>query len=239
MKTPDLDWPQGVKTFVAPDAEVLSQLLAHHVADLLRVRLTEASRASLAVSGGSTPVPFFRILRRQALDWTRVDITLADERWVSESSEDSNGRLVKEHLLQEEASSARFFPLWQDVASAQDGQPQCEAALADFTWPLDVLVLGMGTDGHTASLFPDAPELPLALATHNHHHTIAMSPPSQSQARLSLTRRALAGARRTLLHLKGDDKLATLKAAFAEPENIHAMPIRAFLVPGLEVFWSP
>ncbi|MBS3803150.1 MAG: 6-phosphogluconolactonase [Oleiphilaceae bacterium] len=239
MKTPELNWPQGVKTFVAPDAETLAESLAHRVADLLKARLAEAPRASLAVSGGSTPVPFFRVLRRQVLDWTRVDITLADERWVSDNSEDSNTRLVKEHLLREQAASARFFPLKQDAVSARDGQPLCEAALADFTWPLDLLVLGMGADGHTASLFPDAPELPQAMDKSNHHDTIAMTPPSQPQERISLTCRALSGARYTLLHLKGDEKLATLTAAFSEPDRIFEMPIRAFIKPDLEIFWSP
>ena len=96
----------------------------------------------------------------------------------------------------------------------------------------------MGNDGHTASLFPDAPELDQALDTDSTAIVAPMTPPSQPQKRITLTLRALSRAGFTALHLKGDDKLKTLRGACSDIENIREMPIRAFLKPGLQVYWS-
>jgi 6-phosphogluconolactonase len=101
------------------------------------------------------------------------------------------------------------------------------------------VVLGMGNDGHTASLFPDAPELVAAMAEHNGSKLAAITPPQQAQARITLTRSAIAGARNCILHIQGDDKLATLSKALIEPDNWAQMPIRVFLRSGLHIFWSP
>ena len=239
MKTPDIPWPHGVLPVFGEEAAAVAEQLASRVAEALAGVLAREERASLAVSGGSTPVAFFQALSRKPLAWARVDITLADERWVAEDSDASNARLVREHLLREQAAAARFFPLKQPGATAREGQPACERMLAQMKWPLDVLVLGMGNDGHTASLFPDAPQLPQALDPGNPDHTIALSPPSQAQERISLTGAALARARLVFLHIRGDDKLATLRQALAQPEDVVAMPIRQFLRSGLQVFWSP
>ncbi|WP_404361956.1 6-phosphogluconolactonase [Marinobacter sp.] len=239
MKMHELSWPPGVQTVIESDADVLARRLAQHVASLLGRRLESDSRASLVVSGGSTPERFFKSLRTQPIEWSRVDVTLADERWVGEDSPDSNGHLVRENLLREAAAAARFYPLKHAGNSVQEGQAACESSLADFKWPIDVLVLGMGNDGHTASLFPDAPELAEALDPENPCKTAVLRPPSQHLERLSLTRRVLAGARTRILHLRGEDKLSTLEKAFRDPQRITDMPVRAFLCPGLQVFWSP
>ncbi|MDX1633701.1 MAG: 6-phosphogluconolactonase [Marinobacter sp.] len=239
MKTPEIAWPHGVLPVLGEDAEQIAGQLASRIAEALQAVLSREPRASLAVSGGSTPVGLFRALSRKPLDWARVNITLADERWVAEDDPASNTRLVREHLLQGPAAAARFFGLKQPRATAQQGQPDCEQALADLKWPLDVLVLGMGNDGHTASLFPDAPELPRALDPGNPDVTIAVNPPSQAQPRISLTAAALGRARLVFLHIRGEDKLDTLRQALARPEQTAAMPIRLFLRPGLQVFWSP
>jgi 6-phosphogluconolactonase len=103
---------------------------------------------------------------------------------------------------------------------------------------LDVLILGMGTDGHTASLFPDSPELDQALDTESARIVSPMTPPSQSQKRITLTLRALRQAGLTALHLNGDDKLATLRTACGDINSVRQMPIRAFLKPGLQIYWS-
>ncbi len=239
MKMPDIQWPTGIMPVIDEEAGALAARLADRVAEALQAVLAREERASLAVSGGSTPIAFFQALCRKPLDWARVDITLADERWVPEDHAASNARLVREHLLQQQASEAGFFALKQPAATAGEGQQACERALAGMKWPLDVLVLGMGNDGHTASLFPDAPELSRAQDLQRPDRCIAMNPPSQDQQRISLTAAALAGARLTFLHLKGEDKLATLRLALAQPEEVSAMPIRQFLRPGLQVFWSP
>lgn len=148
----------------APNAALLAKELADFVAQRLRTGVSERGRALLVLSGGSTPVPFFEALAQCDLDWSRVTITLADERWVPEEHADSNARLVKAYLLQGRAAQANWVPLFNDEVTPQGGQAAIEQTLAGLCWPADVVVLGMGGDGHTASLFPYAPELPAALA---------------------------------------------------------------------------
>lgn len=238
MRMHDLNWPAGVRTVEDSDADRLAARLADQVRDWLAQALALRGRASLAVSGGSTPVAFFRALSCTELDWSRVAVTLADERWVSPENTDSNERLVREHLLQDAAAAATFIGLKQPQDSALDGQPDCEEALAALPLPLDVLVLGMGNDGHTASLFPDAPELPEALDFNSPRNCIAMHPASAAQERMSLTARTLSEARHTVLHLKGEQKLVTLDRALGDVSATLEMPIRAFLKPQLQVYWS-
>lgn len=238
MKMHDLKLPGGVEAhfFDTPDDAAIS--LANAAATHIAERLLIAPRVSLVVSGGSTPLPFFKALREKTLDWTRVDVLLADERWVPENHEDSNARLVKETLLQGPAAEANYLSLKQPGDSPADGLSDVEAALAELHLPLDLLVLGMGNDGHTASLFPDAPELDQALDMDSASIVAPATPPSQPQKRVTLTLRALSQAGFTALHLKGDDKLETLQTASSDIENIREMPIRAFLKPGLQIFWS-
>lgn len=259
MKTPDKALPDGVAWQVDNDAGRLAESLADETARCLGQALEERGRASLAVSGGSTPVPFFQALSQKTLDWSRVDILLADERWVDETDAASNTRLVREHLLQGPAAAARYTALKPVVAADSETEgtisaqelAAVEQALDQVSWPLDVLILGMGTDGHTASLFPDAPELAAALGNYPgsdlgadrkagmQARVAAMHPASQPQARITLTLPVLAAARHTALHLKGEAKLSTLLEAMKAPENVTQMPVRAFLKPGVTVFWSP
>lgn len=238
MKMHDLNLPEAVDAhfFDTPDdaAIVLADAVATHLAE----RLLIAPRASLVVSGGSTPLPFFKALREKPLDWARIDVLLADERWVPENDDASNTRLVRENLLQGPASEARYLSIKQPGETPADGLAAVEAALAELHLPLDVLILGMGNDGHTASLFPDAPELDDALDMDSAAIVAPMTPPSQPQKRITLTLRALNQAGFTALHLKGDDKLETLQAACSDIEQVKEMPIRAFLKPGLKIFWS-
>lgn len=239
MKMPEIDWPPTITPELGEQADAVASRLADAVAERLESALKTKERASLAVSGGSTPKPFFEKLREKPLDWSRVDITLADERWVPTDSTDSNERLLRETLLQDAASEARFISLKQRHDSANAGQPLAEEALADMIWPLDVLVLGMGNDGHTASLFPDAPEIDRALEESLPDRCMALHPASQPQPRLSLTRSALAGAEWIALHLRGQDKMDTLQRAIADMNAVREMPIRAFLSAGVSLYWSP
>jgi len=238
MKMHDLNLPEAVDVafYDTPDDAALA--LADAVAEHLSERLLIAPRASLVVSGGSTPLPFFEAVREKPLDWARIDVLLADERWVPETDDASNTRLVKENLLQGPASEANYLSLKQPGDTPADGLAAVETTLADLHLPLDVLILGMGNDGHTASLFPDAPELDQALDTDSSALASPMTPPSQAQKRITLTLRALSRAGFTALHLKGDDKLETLQAACSDIEKVRDMPIRAFLKPGLQIFWS-
>ncbi|HTN34651.1 MAG TPA: 6-phosphogluconolactonase [Marinobacter sp.] len=239
MKMPEISLPDGIITRFGKTADQVAAELAETVADTLMSRLQNASRASLVVSGGSTPIPFFKLLAEKVLNWSRVDVLLADERWVDETDTASNTRLVKEHLLQGQAGAARFLSIKQPGATPSEGLLAVKSELEKLTLPLDVLILGMGNDGHTASLFPDAPELERALDPENTEMVTPMTPPSQPHKRITLTWSSMCNARFIALHLKGKDKLSTLEQALTDIQNVNAMPVRRFLRSGLEVFWSP
>lgn len=216
--------------------EHLAQQLAEAVAEALRADLAHQDRALLVVSGGSTPVPFFHALAAKSLPWARVDVTLADERWVDESADDSNARLVREHLLTAEAAAANFVPLTTDDATPEQGAAAVGERLAGLSWPASVVILGMGDDGHTASLFPDSQELPLALSTEA--TVVAVRTPSQPQARITLSADRLHQAKRHVLHLNGEGKRSKLAAALSG-DDVQALPIRAFLACPLAIYWAP
>ncbi|MFE8071943.1 6-phosphogluconolactonase [Marinobacteraceae bacterium S3BR75-40.1] len=236
----DLSWPEGVATVTAEDRQALGEALADQVAQWLREALGASGepRVSLALSGGSTPVPFFQALARKPLSWDRVCVLLVDERWVPEEHAASNARLVREHLLQGAASEATFLSMVTEDATPEEGQSQVEKRLSGLRLPLDVVVLGMGNDGHTASLFPGTPGLAEALDPAGTERCRAMTPPGAEHARMTLTRPVIAGAQHRVLHIAGEEKLDTLAKALAQPDDERAMPIRAFLRSGLTVYWS-
>jgi 6-phosphogluconolactonase len=238
MKMPDFTLPDGVVFHGADTPEQLADGLAATIAGELGQRLAVVPRASLVLSGGNTPVPLFHALREKALDWSRVDLSLADERWVDETDVRSNAALLRQHLLQGPIADARFASLKQPGESAGAALPAIERVLDSLTWPPDVLVLGMGNDGHTASLFPDAPEWPAALEESS-VRVLVMHPASQPLTRVTLSPSLLASARFTVLLIQGEDKLQTLARACREPQAVLDMPVRLFLRAGLHIYWCP
>jgi 6-phosphogluconolactonase len=228
----------------AANATQLALDLADFVGQRLREGVGARGRALLIVSGGSTPVPFFEALARQALDWSKVSITLADERWVPPDHADSNERLVRAHLLQGPAAQAQWVPLFNGQATPEAAASEIGQRLAALPWPADATVLGMGGDGHTASLFPHAPELTAALDASSSVLCLpvaAPAPPNVPVPRISLTRFALLDARALVLHITGAAKLALLAQA-REEGPVAELPIRLALhqsqVP-CHVFHSP
>jgi 6-phosphogluconolactonase len=214
----------------------LAEQLAEATGEALRQDLARQARALLVLSGGSTPVPFFEALSRQTLPWERIDVTLADERWVSESSEASNARLVRCHLLQGQAEAANFVSLTTDDETPEQGVEAVTRRIEALPWPACMVVLGMGGDGHTASLFPDSRELDLGLTTDA--PVLAARTPSQPQARITLSADRLHQARRHVLHITGDDKRSVLARAMSGDDS-RELPIRAFLSCPLAVYWAP
>ncbi len=216
---------------------LLDEQLADFVAERLRDSLAVRKTATLAVSGGRTPAGFLAQLASRKLDWSRVCVTLVDERWVAEDHPDSNARLMKSLLLNGPAAQARFMPLFNAASSAHAGQPATEQAMDSLAWPLDVVVLGMGDDGHTASLFPQAPELEASFSSRA--HTIAVTPLTAPHERISLTCQAIATAHCVILHITGEGKHALLETALkASPPGL---PIRRVLdaTRHTHVFWAP
>ncbi len=208
------------------NAELLAARLARNVAASLRQALSDSEHATMAVSGGSTPQRFFEILSLQKLNWANVTITLVDERQVDESSPRSNARLVRAALIQNEAVSANFVPLYLNPAAAD---------VRDF----DMVVLGMGNDGHTASFFPAGDMLAVALSD-SAPPLLAISAPGSGEPRLTYSLRKILAAQEIILHIQGADKVATLDRAMNANDKFE-MPIRAVLNSGrvVEVYWCP
>ncbi len=229
----------AIKTF--PDRRRLAAALARRIADLLTEAVRRDGRAGLAVSGGSTPAALFDQLSQRDLPWENVVVTLVDERWVDPGAPDANERLVRTRLLRGCAAYATFVGLKTPAATAIDGQAACEERLAQVPRPFAALVLGMGTDGHTASLFPGAVELPAAADPETRRTCVAVTPPAAPHARLTLTLPVILDAGRIFLHITGEDKRRVLQKALQEGPA-EDMPVRFILrqqTTPLEVYWAP
>ncbi|MBC2658213.1 6-phosphogluconolactonase [Pseudomonas sp. MSSRFD41] len=237
MAISDLQLPAGVRAHEFRSSTLLAAGLALKVAEQLREAIAARGQASLVVSGGRSPVAFFQALVKQELDWSKVLISLADERWVPVEHADSNAGLLKQHLLVGPVAKARFLGLYSAAASLEEAARQADEALAQLPG-IDVLVLGMGDDGHTASLFPGSPNLAEALEPAGSRRCWPMLAPTVPRQRLSMSRALLASARSSLLSISGQSKLTTLGAALAG-DVVADMPIRAFLQTPLEIYWCP
>ena len=237
MAISELKLPQGVTAHEYRTPALLADGLANDVAEQLRGAISARGEATLVVSGGRSPVAFFQNLAKQGLDWSKVTITLADERWVPVEHADSNAGLLKQHLLQGPAAKAKFLSLYSPAANLEDAAEQADRLLGELP-AIDVLVLGMGDDGHTASLFPDSPNLAEALQTDGTRRCWPMLAPSVPRQRLTMSRALLASADHKILSISGQSKLTTLNAALAS-DDVAAMPVRAFLQPTLEIYWCP
>jgi 6-phosphogluconolactonase len=222
------------------DMEALSRELAASIAETLAAAIGARGLASLVVSGGRSPVRLFEILRTQPLDWARVCVALADERWVDAEDAASNERLVREVLLKDHAAAARFLGLKNRAPTPDLGAVSAWETFARVPRPFDTVVLGMGDDGHTASLFPNSPNLPGALNPAAAAGCVGMRSPVPPQARLSLNLSALLDSRRIVVLITGEAKWHTFAAACA-PGPMEDMPIRAVLrqtrTP-VDVVWS-
>ncbi|MFJ4442013.1 6-phosphogluconolactonase [Pseudomonas sp. NPDC089422] len=237
MAISELKLPAAVQVHDLADARALAATLAHDVAERLRAAIAAKGQACVVLSGGRSPVPFLETLAGEQLDWAKVTVSLADERWVPVEHADSNAGLLARHLLKGAAGKARFVGLYQQAESLDTAADSADQALAALPL-IDVLVLGMGDDGHTASLFPGSPNLAEGLDLNSPRRCLPMLAPSVPHQRLSMTRSLLAGAAFIALSVQGSGKLATLRAALAGNE-FSEMPIRAFLHDPLDIYWCP
>ena len=237
MGISELKLPAAVKVHELADAKTLAATLAHDVAERLRAAIAAKGQACVVLSGGRSPVPFLEKLASEPLDWAKVTVSLADERWVPVEHADSNAGLLKKHLLQGPAAKARFVGLYNAAATVERAALEADQGLAELP-PIDVLILGMGDDGHTASLFPNSPNLSEALQLDNPRRCWAMLAPTVPHQRLSMSRSLLASAKHKVLSIQGQSKLNTLNEALGGTD-VAALPIRAFLQPTLEIYWCP
>ena len=196
----------ALTTLSFDNPEALTSAFAEDLVSILKTGIRTRGRASLVVSGGRTPLALFKQLSETNLEWDKVDITLADERWVDEDHADSNTSLVKNNLIKNKASAARFVELKSEPSDANEGVNAAEAALASMSQPFDALILGMGEDGHTASLFPCSEQINDGLDMSSGRTCIAVQPTTAPHQRISLTLPALLNSRNIFLHLTGEKK---------------------------------
>lgn len=227
-----------------PDWQVFSSAakLAEELADVVAAALDHAiaqrGQALLAVSGGTTPGRFFQALSQRALNWEKVTVTLVDERFVPEASPRSNAALVRKSLLTNEAASAQLIPLYRQAASVEEAAQQASAELAVLPWPLDVAILGMGTDGHTASFFPDAGNLGTLLAPENSALVLPVHAPSAGEERLTLPLARLLDAGLLALHIEGEDKRSVLEDALKAGKAKPVSAVFSHASGQVPVYWT-
>lgn len=216
-----------------PDRDLMMLRLADLIAGQLADFLRRDGRATLSVPGGTTPGPIFDTLSGVDLDWANVAVVLNDERWVPESSDRSNTRLLRERLLRGRAAQARLIPLYAPAETPEEMLTALEDGLRPHL-PISVLLLGMGTDMHTASLFPGADRLEDALSPHA-PLLLPMRAEAAGEPRVTLTAPILKAAFHTHVLITGEEKRAALeKAMTLSPLQA---PIRAVLDTAI-VHWA-
>jgi 6-phosphogluconolactonase len=218
--------------------EKLVESLSKKIIDSLSAAIEKKGFATLVLSGGSTPKKLLNALSNISFDWEKVRVTLVDERWVDNTSDKSNEKLVRDNLLVNKAKSARFFNLKTDGKYAKDSLTTLCVTMEKLSHELDVVILGMGLDGHTASFFPHTKELSHALSTND--LVCATTATVEPKERITLSRSYLLTAQNLILHIEGKEKKEVFLRASAT-DHISNMPIIAMMqqqIPLLEVYYA-
>ncbi|MDG0969076.1 MAG: 6-phosphogluconolactonase [Porticoccaceae bacterium] len=221
------------------NSSALDIALVNHVAERLSESINECGSASLVVSGGRTPKGFFHLLSQHSLDWRNVTVTLADERWVDPSHEASNEKLVRENLLINKAAKASFVSLKSAALTALKGESCIDKALSTMG-RFTVVILGMGDDGHTASLFPGSDTLSDGLDLNSKKNCLSVTPLDAPHERMSMTLPKLLDSQEIIIHLCGANKMVVLERALAGQDR-NELPVRSVLhqteIP-VSIYWS-
>jgi 6-phosphogluconolactonase len=219
----------------------LAKILGNKICEQLSSALNTTQQASLVLSGGSTPKPLFEYLRKQEIDWQQVTITLADERCASAKDAANNGKMIREILLQDHASHANFISLYDEVIDAESAINLAEKKLQKIPLPYDVVILGMGPDGHTASIFPSGTNLDAALDLQTQANCLLVDPVTVTPLRITQTRKRLLNTKFLALHFTGPDKRDLFDSIIHNGQP-NELPISAFIYQEqtpLHVFCSP
>lgn len=223
------------------NSQLLIEDLVANIVRELKLAISQTGRASIAVSGGKTPIPLFTLLSRQDLNWSNIYVTLVDDRWVDDTNEASNEKLVMTYLLQNKAQFANFIGLKNSCNNPFDGAEITDKVLTTkMPLPFDVLILGMGDDGHTASLFPGAANLMAGLDMNSGRKVIGMTPITAPFDRITLTLPTILESKNIYLHLIGQSKMDVLEKA-EKNDDVNEMPIRAIILQdkvNVTGFWS-
>ena len=227
------------------DRETLYETVSAALCSELALALDNHDRAGFVVPGGRTPVAVLQRISAMALPWSKITVTLTDERWVEPAHQASNEGMARQSLLQNNARSARFIPLYTGDETPEQAEVTCRNRLSVFPWHNMICMPGMGDDGHIASLFPCNKGLEKALDLQDNRICLAQTPdplpPEAPYQRMTLTLSALLNARRIYLVLVGEGKLETLERA-ERGDDVHEMPVRGILrqtTTRVQVFWAP
>ncbi len=219
--------------------EAASLAAAQAIAALVMRRVEGQYKASLVVAGGTTPRQCFAELAHMELDWQHVSVVLSDERWVAPDSEESNERLVREMLLKDRAAAAELLPFYAPGSDPETRSEELNQQIRNLPFPFACALLGMGEDGHFASLFPDADNLDDGLDTESQHLCIPVRTAASPHPRISLTLSALSRSDEIVLLVFGDKKREVLEAA-KEPDS--DLPVARLLMQKrapVNVYWAP
>lgn len=208
--------------------DTLAAALATRLAEILQRAIAQGGTASLVVPGGTTPVAVFDLLARRDLAWENIHVIPCDERWVTPDHADSNEGLIRRHLLTGKASAARLLALYRPLPTPDDALPDVTRALNAIQRPFDAVFLGMGEDGHLASLFPGRPETAAGLALDADRDVMTLQEPAKGHPRIGLTLRALTDAKHIILAVTGEQKRVVLAQARANIHDDH-LPVAALL----------
>ena len=213
------------KLELANDAAQLARACADHVASLIDLALDERDRCHIALSGGTTPAAAYRVLNQEHLPWNRVDVVLGDERWVPASDPASNARMLRDTLLAEAGpgAAARFHPVPTELESPAASVDAFERYVRDLCPGdpprFDVMLLGLGDDGHTASLFPGTP------ATQERTRLVTIGA-GKGLERISLTAPVLSAARQVIFLVSGASKRQALQRLLDPAEQPERTPAK-------------
>lgn len=217
----------------------LATAVVETVTAALQAGIASRGCASLVIPGGTTPPLYLPSLAEAALDWKSVTITLSDERWVDPTNAASNEGMVRRLLLKGRATAATFVPLKIATPTPHQAVAEVAQSLASIAHPYDCVLLGMGEDGHFASLFSDAPETAEGLSPTNLSRCLGTTPASSPVPRMSLTFNELMQHRHCIVHFKGERKMAILEQAIAA-RNAKKWPVNMLAVTphSIDVFWT-
>lgn len=221
-----------------PDKTSWADATADKIADQLTEGIAQRNVASLIVPGGSTPQPIFERLNAMPLNWPRIQVGLTDERWIAPTHTDSNEHLVRRTLLRGPAAAVQFHSLFNGARRPSGGLKTAEASMAMMARPFDVVLLGMGTDGHFASLFPGIPQLQAGLDPKNPAMCLATDAPQSGYPRISLTLAALLNAKLILVAIAGRPKRTVAAQALAGKATTPIAALLAARKDDLEILWT-
>ena len=218
----------ALRTTEYADRAALAAAVAACILDDLKTAVAARGTASLIVPGGTTPVAVFERLAATPFAWEKVTVIPCDERWVGTEHADSNEGLIRRHLRKGEAAGARIMGLYRPTIAPADAAPEIAATVAALPRPFSSVFLGMGEDGHFASLFPGRKETPAALDPSNKADIMTLAEPAKGHPRIGLTLSALVDCSHVLLAVTGAEKRIVLDRAMNDI-NADTYPVAALL----------